>query len=85
MTVLSTLRSQILERLEERAGYSFCFEGNDRLLDELNEFIKTERACCPFFTFTLVADGNSGATWLHLTGPIGVKKFIRYDLDFLAP
>ena len=83
MTVLKGLQFQIFERREEENGYSFRFEGSDRLLDELNEFIKTESACCPFFTFSLRVDGNARETWLHLAGPEGVKEFIRDELGFL--
>ena len=82
-TVLKSLQVKILERKELENIYMFRFEGTDELLDELNEFIKTERACCHFFTFTLKINGATLETWMHLTGPKGVREFIRDELGFL--
>lgn len=82
-TVLLQLQKQILERRESENGYSFRFPGEDDVIDELAEFIKTERACCSFFTFDLSVKGDKSGSWLHLSGPAGVKDFIRDELGFL--
>jgi len=81
-TVLLSLQSKMTDRVELTDGYSFRFDGNDETLDELNEFVKTERMCCPFFTFTVIVNGETRETWLHLTGPGGVKTFIKQELGF---
>ena len=52
-TVLASLKTQMIEKKELKDGYAFKFPGTDRMLDELNEFIKAERECCDFFTFNL--------------------------------
>ena len=52
-TVLASLKSQMTEKKELKYGYVFKFPGTDKMLDELTEFIKTERECCDFFTFNL--------------------------------
>lgn len=39
-------------------GFAFKFSGDDVMLDELTEFIKTERKCCNFFTFNLSLIGS---------------------------
>ena len=83
VTVLGSLQRQIIERREQENGYAFRFEGSDAVLDELNEFIKTERACCPFFTFDLSVKSENSAVWLQLSGPDGVKDFIRDELGFI--
>ena len=84
LIVLNSLKTQILSGKELSDGYSFTFPGNDAVLDELNEFIKTERACCPFFTFQLVVPGSGNEAQLNLTGPNGVKDFIRDELGFVT-
>lgn len=81
-TVLEKLRKQIVEKKELPNGYAFKFPGTDAAFDELTQFIKTERSCCSFFTFNLVADGDKNGTWLELTGPEGVKDFINVELEF---
>lgn len=77
-TVLASLKSQVLERKALPNGYAFRFEGSDKIMDELSEFIKTERACCSFFNFGLVVNGKE--TWLNLTGPEGTKEMIQTEL-----
>jgi hypothetical protein len=84
MVVLNSLRTRIVRKTELSDGYSFAFPGDDIVLDELSEFVKTERACCPFFTFQLIVSGSGGETQLHLTGPDGVKDFIRDELGFIT-
>src|SRR5688572_33096621 len=42
-TVLKSLKQQILETKELSDGYAFKFPGSDKVIDELTEFIKTER------------------------------------------
>ena len=47
---------------------------------KLLDFIVFERACCPFFTFELTFEPDSGPIWLRLRGQEGVKEFIKQDL-----
>ena len=61
-------------------GFAFKFPGTDKVIDELTEFIKTERACCDFFVFGLSISGNKNETWLKLTGPEGTKEMITSEL-----
>lgn len=81
-TVVAELKKLMLERIELDNGYRYKFDGSDKMLDLLNSFIKTERLCCDFFTFTLSASNNRNFTWLELTGPKGVKEFIKYEIEF---
>jgi hypothetical protein len=79
-TVLASLREKVIEKRELRDGYAFKFPGSDEVLDELTEFIKTERECCDFFTFNLSISGDKGEAWLELTGAKGAKDFIATEL-----
>lgn len=79
-TVLKSLREQTLEKKELPNGYGFKFSASDAILDELMEFIKTERECCAFFTFNLSVAGDKGEAWLELKGPQGAKDFIVTEL-----
>jgi hypothetical protein len=79
-TVIRSLAGQIAERKELKNGYSFKFNFGESIIDELAEFIKTERACCRFFSFHLSFRSNQTGVWLKITGPPGVKEFIRGEL-----
>ncbi len=79
-TVIASLKQQIIEKKELDNGFAFKFPGTDKVVDELAEFIKTERACCDFFTFTLSVSGDQSEAWLSLTGDEGVKAFIVSEL-----
>ncbi|HYD22990.1 MAG TPA: hypothetical protein VEB40_16015 [Flavipsychrobacter sp.] len=79
-TVLASLKAQVTEKKELPDGYAFKFSGSDKTVDELTEFIKTERECCEFFTFNLSIAGDKNEAWLQLTGPEGAKDFITSEL-----
>ena len=79
-TVIASLKAQVVEKKELRDGYAFKFPGNDKMVDELTEFIKSERECCGFFTFTLSVSGDKSEAWLALTGPVGTKLFIASEV-----
>ena len=77
-TVITDLKQLILERTELEDGFAFKFSGSDEILDKLNEFIKTERMCCDFFTFQLTIDDETA--WLKITGPDGSKEFLEKEV-----
>lgn len=77
--VLASLKRKILKKEELLGGYKYTFDGSDANLDELTTFIKTERACCDFFDFTLVVSDR--LILLSITGPKGAKEFISDEMD----
>ena len=79
--VIERLRKQIIQTNELANGYAFKFAGTDKMVDELIEFIKTERACCSFFTFTLSISGDQSEVWLELTGAERIKDFMKAGLE----
>ncbi len=81
-TVIAALKQKLLEKKELANGYAYKFPDTDELLDELAEFIKTERTCCDFFSFGLSVSGDQREAWLELTGAEGVKEFIKSELNF---
>lgn len=81
-TVIASLKRQIIEKKELQDGYAFKFAGKDSVLDELTEFVKTERTCCDFFTFRISVSGDKSEAWLELTGSKRAKDFISTELDF---
>ena len=80
-TILESLRKQMIERKELPHGVAFKFTGTDKMVDELIEFIKTERVCCDFFTFNLSISGDKSEAWLELTGVEGTKDVIKNELE----
>gem|GEM_PF-953303 len=80
-TILAALTWQVLEKKEIKNGFQYKFEGSDSTIDQLTEFIKTERQCCNFFNFSLaIAGSEDGFTWLTIAGPSGAKEFIKEEL-----
>lgn len=79
-TVLTRLKSKLIERKELEDGYVYRFPGTDQMLNELMEFIKTERVCCDFFVFDLTIPGDKSQTRLAITDPRGVKEFLMTEL-----
>lgn len=80
-TSLAVLKTQVRERQEVQDGVVYTFDSSDELLDQLIAFIKAERSCCPFFKFELTIRDVKNPMMLRITGPDGVKEFIRDELD----
>ena len=69
------------EKKELKNGYAYKFEGSDGTVDQLADFIKTERMCCDFFTFNISVSGDKSEAWLQIAGPKGAKEFIVSELE----
>lgn len=80
-TRLDSLHQDLFAGVEERQelndGYAVRFPGEGDWDAKLAEFVTSERQCCPFFRFELTFEPGRGPIWLKLTGPDGVKDFIR--------
>lgn len=78
-TVIADLKALVLEKKELENGYSYKFEGKDEILDKLNDFIKTERMCCDFFTFQVTVEDSTAL--LTITGSKDAKEFLKEEVD----
>jgi len=81
-TIIAELKNLVLEKTETDKGVRYKFEGSDKILDLLNTFIKTERLCCDFFVFNLIASSDTKFALLELSGPEGTKEFIKHEIEF---
>lgn len=79
-TVIDALQKKVLEKNELADGYAFKFNGTDLVFDQLTEFIKSERQCCEFFTFTIKVSDEKSFILLDITGPNGTKDFIENEI-----
>jgi len=74
---------QYVQQVQELPdGYAFRFPGDDTWATQALEFIRAERACCPFFTFELVFEPQQGPIWLRMRGAGDVKEFIAGSNSF---
>lgn len=76
---LATKRQEVKELPN---GYAFRYAMDSDTFRQAAEFVTLERLCCPFFEFELAAEKADGAMWLRLTGPEGVKDFIKLEFAF---
>jgi len=79
-TVIAEIKKQIREKKELPTGYAYRFDGTDKNVDLLTDFIKTERQCCDFFNFSIDVN-NDKTVWLKISGTKGVKGFITSELE----
>ena len=76
-TVIAQIKKEVLEKKELPNGYSYKFNGNDSIYIQLTDFIRSERACCDFFTFNLKVSDEKSFIWMDITGPDGVKQMLN--------
>lgn len=84
MYVREQLHKSVQDIREVTHGYAFRHSAEASVLLLLAEFIRLERRCCPFLEFTLEVESEHGPVWLTLTGPEGVKEFLRAEMDIDA-
>src|SRR5277367_5465397 len=75
-------RKLIAERdlvVETGKGYEFQFRPEKVSVAELAEWVVAENKCCPFFYFHIDLEKEGRLVCLGLTGPEGVKAFIRAE------
>lgn len=80
-TVVKQLVSKTNTIDETEDGFVFSFPYSSELLPELTEFIRVEKECCPFFNYSISITGNEETVRFGLSGPIGTKDFIKYELE----
>jgi len=78
------LFAAVTEIRELPNGYAFRLPEAPGTLLKAAEFVNLERLCCPFFSFTLEIEPQGGPLWLKLTGPEGVKQFLRSEFAPLS-
>ena len=83
LAISRELFSQVEEFRELPNGYVFRLADTPHVLLRLAEFISLERLCCPFLSFQVEVEPDSGPVLLRLTGREGVKAFIREEISGL--
>jgi hypothetical protein len=73
---IAVLAEQVQAVRDLADGYAFAFPADARYAHALLDFIVAERACCPFFTFTLEFPSPHAQVWLRIQGREGVKEII---------
>lgn len=63
---------------ENEDGYSIPI--TPELPSKIVEWLRYERACCPFFKFEIIFEPKSGPIFLKISGSNGVKTFLS-ELD----
>ena len=79
-TVIGELKQLIRKKEEIKNGLAFIFSSEDVVLDKLVDFIKSERLCCDFFSFSLQVANDIAR--LEITGPYGSKDFLEQEVGF---
>ncbi len=71
------LLGAVREQQELPNGYAFRVDPGQ--LVTAARWVSFERRCCPFFSFALEQTRDEGPLWVKVTGPAGVKPFIRAE------
>jgi hypothetical protein len=78
------LQSAKLSVSELADGYAFQFRSDAKTFQTVAEWVGNERLCCPFFDFDIRVGDESAPMTLRISGPDGVKQFIKAELSGLV-
>jgi hypothetical protein len=73
------LMSSVVKIEDVAHGYRLHF-GPGLQVTDLLQWIDAERRCCPFLDFETRLEREGGARWLQMTGPAGVKAFLKEEI-----
>lgn len=73
------LRSSLINIREIDDGFEFEYPGDLATYRAVTEWVPLERACCPFFEFGIRLEPAGGQLRVSLSGPDGIKSFIREE------
>jgi hypothetical protein len=73
------LEAAVISVADLADGYALRLRDGGIAPEELVEWIAFEQKCCPFFALT--ASEQAGSLILLITGPSGVKDFIRAEFS----
>src|ERR1700761_6263003 len=62
-------------------GYAFQVRSDAKTFATVSEWVGNERRCCRFFKFDIHVGGKSSPIVLRITGPEGVKQFIKLSFS----
>lgn len=79
-TVIADLKKLVKTKGTLTNGLTFSFSSEDEVLDKLIDFVKSERLCCDFLSFTLSVTDDKAT--LELTGPDGTREFLEHEIGF---
>jgi hypothetical protein len=65
--------------VETEKGYELQYRGGRVTVGELADWTVAESKCCPFLDFHIDLEEEGRLVCLRLTGPQGVKPFIRLE------
>lgn len=77
---VADLFAQTTQVRELRDGFALAFPGGDDVTHALLDFIIAERACCPFYSFSLQSPSPHQTVWLQVRGRREAKELIRAAL-----
>ena len=67
-------------------GYEFTWPSDPAMYRDVVEWVGGEKACCPFFNFSLNVAAEHGLMKLQVTGRPGTKAFMQSDgADWVKP
>src|SRR5215467_8903509 len=66
-------------------GYQFDFKNEPDTFLKIAEWIPLEKACCPFFSFSIEVEGRDDPVRLSVKGPPGSREIMRSALAETLP
>lgn len=76
-SLVRQLKGAVAGCSETLQGYRFEVDGAKMTVEELEEWIRSERLCCPFLNLNVSSIGSNRNSLLEVGGASGVKELIR--------
>ena len=68
--------SRQINKVENENGFTYYFEDDEKLLNNIFELVEMEKACCPFFKFDISILPFQKGIALQISGSEAAKDFL---------
>jgi hypothetical protein len=77
VALAKSLLAKARQVIEHDDGFTFVFEQSPGLEMKIADWVRSEKRCCPFFSFELTRTDAPPSIRLRISGPDGAKEILR--------
>ncbi|MGH8609479.1 MAG: hypothetical protein ACREX9_19340 [Gammaproteobacteria bacterium] len=80
-TLGDALFANVKRIVDHSDGFTFLFERDAKLDEQIKSWLAKEKRCCPFFSFEITREHAPASLMLHISGPQGAKEILQSELE----
>lgn len=76
-----SLFAEVRRIVEHSDGFTFLFEPDAKLDEQIKSWLAKEKRCCPFFSLEINREDAPASLMLRISGPQGAKEILQSEFE----